>query len=115
MDPWTALNFFDGWSVYGIRNKGRCYVVASTKVSTITMRQGVSQASFRAGTFHEKGWGNTEITQRLSGDMAVGEGDSFQEALADLFGNWNPDVQPEELEATPAISTPYIELGVGDV
>lgn len=114
MDPWTALNFFDGWSVYGIRNKGRCYVVASTKVETLHMKQGVTQASFRAGTASSTGWNKSEITQRLSGDMAMGEGDSFQEALADLFDSWNPDVGPA-FEATPAIDATVIELGPGDV
>ena len=101
MNPWAALNFSDGWSVYGIRTTvdgaEQCVVIASTEVSTVEMNQTVSKRSFEEGTFMETGWRNSTITQRFKGDMAMGIGDTYAEAMVDLFGKWNPDEgqQPE--------------------
>jgi hypothetical protein len=112
MNPWAALNFTTGWSVYGCQTKVdgvlKCIVVASTKVTTVQMNQTVSKASFDDGTFMETGWKASSITQNLEGDMATGVGDTYGEAMVDLFSQWDPDQEP-----APELESHRVELDAG--
>lgn len=108
MNPWAALQMSDGWSVYGIRTKidgvEKCVAIASTQVRTIEMNMNVERRSFQEGTFLDMGWRDVTLKQKLYGDMAMGVGDTFAEAIGALFGQWNPDAGMAAIEAgTPEL------------
>lgn len=80
-----------------------CIVVASTNVRTFNIEQKVrSMDAFASGD-----WTETTLHQNVGGAFKMGRGDTYAEAMADLFKDWDPDAQQGEIsETTPEIMPP---------